>query len=57
MDNFSHQDDVLFREANAVSGSKTLVIAEIGVNHDGDVAKAIQLVEAEIGRASCRERV
>ena len=28
-----------------------LVIAEIGINHEGDIRKALQMVDDEIGRA------
>ncbi len=37
---------VRIRERVLEAGSPTVVIAEIGVNHDGDAARAIELVEA-----------
>ncbi|QQE10882.1 N-acetylneuraminate synthase family protein [Planctomycetota bacterium] len=35
----------MFKEADQANSSRTFVIAEIGVNHDGDMSKAIQLVK------------
>lgn len=40
------KDDTLFRMADANTTAQVMVIAELGVNHDGDIAKAIDLVAA-----------
>ncbi len=40
------QVDRLFSQADATSPAKVLVVAEIGVNHDGEVGRGLDLIQA-----------